>query len=72
MAIEIGPVVARGALERIGRYLGKAPDFPTIEKAEQYIREVSAPFGRHTDAEWRFLTEIWQITAEEWNGRDRR
>ena len=56
---DIGPVVARGALERIGSYLGKAPDFPTIEKAEQYIREVSAPFGRHTDAEWRFLTEIW-------------
>jgi pimeloyl-ACP methyl ester carboxylesterase len=56
---DIGPVVAKGALERIGSYLGKAPDFPTIEKAEQYIREVSAPFGRHTDAEWRFLTEIW-------------
>jgi pimeloyl-ACP methyl ester carboxylesterase len=56
---DIGPVVAKGALERIGSYLGKAPDFPTIESAEKYIREVSAPFGRHTDAEWRFLTEIW-------------
>jgi len=56
---DIGPVVAKGALERIGGYLGKAPDFPTIEKAEAYIRETAAPFGRHTDAEWRFLTEIW-------------
>jgi pimeloyl-ACP methyl ester carboxylesterase len=56
---DIGPVVAKAALERIGSYLGKAPDFPDIESAEKYIREVAAPFGRHTDAEWRFLTEIW-------------
>jgi pimeloyl-ACP methyl ester carboxylesterase len=62
---DIGPVVAKAALERIGSYLGKAPDFPTIEEAEAYIRDVSAPFGRHTDAEWRFLTEIWvRKTAE--------
>jgi len=62
---DIGPVVAKAALERIGSYLGKAPDFPTIEEAEAYIRDVSAPFGRHSDAEWRFLTEIWvRKTAE--------
>ena len=62
---DIGPVVAKAALERIGSYLGKAPDFPTIEAAEAYIRDVSAPFGRHSDAEWRFLTEIWvRKTAE--------
>jgi len=56
---DIGPAVAHGALERIGRYLGLAPDFPTLEAAIDYIRDVAAPFGKHTDAEWRFLTEIW-------------
>ena len=56
---DIGPVVAHGALERIGSYLGLAPEFPTLESAVGYIREVAAPFGKHTDAEWRFLTEIW-------------
>jgi len=32
-------------------------EFPSIEAAERYIRTISAPFGPHTDAEWRFLTE---------------
>jgi len=30
---------------------------PDIEAAEQYVRSISASFGPHTDAEWRFLTE---------------
>jgi pimeloyl-ACP methyl ester carboxylesterase len=56
---DIGPVVAHGALERIGKYLGLAPDFPTLDAAVEYIRDVAAPFGKHSEAEWRFLTEIW-------------
>ncbi len=55
---DAGPVVARAALERIGQYLGQAPNFPSVEAAEQLIRAISAPFGPHTDAEWRFLTEV--------------
>jgi pimeloyl-ACP methyl ester carboxylesterase len=54
---EAGPVVAATALERIGTYVGKAPDFASIAEAEGYIRAISAPFGPHSDAEWRFLTE---------------
>lgn len=54
---EAGPLVAAAALERIGTYVGKAPDFPSFEAAERYIRAISAPFGPHSDAEWRFLTE---------------
>jgi pimeloyl-ACP methyl ester carboxylesterase len=30
-----------------------------VEEAVDYIRTVAAPFGKHTDAQWRFLTEIW-------------
>ncbi len=54
---EAGPVVAAAALERIGAYVGKAPEFPSFDAAERYIRTVSAPFGPHSDTEWRSLTE---------------
>ena len=55
---DAGPVVTRVSLERIATYLGAAPPLPTIEAAEQVVRALSAPFGPHSDAEWRFLTEI--------------
>lgn len=54
---DAGPLVPAVAVERIAAYVGKAPAFPSIDAAEQYVRFVSAPFGPHTDAEWRFLTE---------------
>ena len=54
---DVGPVLTAVSLDRIGAYLGKWPPLPTIEAAEQYVRAVSAPFGPHSDAEWRFLTE---------------
>ena len=55
---DAGPVIAKASLERIAAYVGLAPVFPDIETAEQYVRAVSATFGPHTDAEWRFLTEV--------------
>jgi pimeloyl-ACP methyl ester carboxylesterase len=54
---DVGPVLAAAALDRIGAYLGKWPPLLDMEAAEAYVRSVSAPFGPHTDAEWRFLTE---------------
>jgi pimeloyl-ACP methyl ester carboxylesterase len=54
---DVGPVVTASSIARIGAYVGKSPPFPTIEAAEAYLRTVSAPFGSHSDAEWRFLTE---------------
>ena len=56
---DAGPVVARVSLERIASYLGKQMQFRTLEDAERHIRTVSAPFGPHSDAQWRFLTETW-------------
>ncbi|MSQ64032.1 MAG: alpha/beta hydrolase [Betaproteobacteria bacterium] len=55
---DAGPVVSKVSLERIATYVGVAPVFPDIATAEKYIRAVSATFGPHTDAEWRFLTEV--------------
>ena len=56
---DVGPVIAKAALERIATYLGQAPAFPSVEEAEKYVRAVSAPFGPHTESQWRFLTENW-------------
>ena len=55
---DVGPVLAKASLERIATYVGLTPPLPTIEAAEQYVRAVSASFGKHSDAEWRFLTEV--------------
>ena len=61
---DAGPVISRASLERISAYVGSAPAFPTIEKAEEYVRAVSATFGPHSDAQWRFLTETWVRRSE--------
>lgn len=55
---DAGPVVTKASLERIATYVGYAPPLPTIESAETYVRTVLASFGAHSDAEWRFLTEV--------------
>ena len=54
---DVGPVLSAASLARIGDYVGKWPPLPTMEAAEAYVRAVSAPFGQHSDAEWRFMTE---------------
>lgn len=54
---DVGPVIAAGALQRIGEYLATPPDFASLEEAERYIRTVAAPFGKLSDAQWRHLTE---------------
>jgi pimeloyl-ACP methyl ester carboxylesterase len=55
---DAGPVVTRASLERIATYVGVAPVFPDIAAAEKYVRAINAAFGPHSDAEWRFLTEV--------------
>jgi pimeloyl-ACP methyl ester carboxylesterase len=55
---DAGPVIAKASLERIAAYFGMAPSFPDMATAEKYVRTVSAPFGPHSDAEWRFLAEV--------------
>ena len=56
---DAGALITRASLERIASYVGKAPVFASIQEAEQYIRRISAPFGAHSEAQWRFLTETW-------------
>ena len=54
---DVGPVISAVAVKRIGEYVGQMPEFASFKDAEQYIRFVSAPFGKLSDAQWKHLTE---------------
>jgi pimeloyl-ACP methyl ester carboxylesterase len=53
---DVGTLIPKASLERIGKYVGKAPSFKTLEETNAYVRYVSASFGPHTDAQWNHLT----------------
>lgn len=52
---DIGPFIPKAAIERIGSYVGTDERFASIEAVEAYLREINAPFGPLTDAQWRHL-----------------
>ena len=54
---DIGPQIARPAIERIRGYAGNPPAFDTVGELEAYFRAVYKPYGAITDAQWRRLTE---------------
>jgi pimeloyl-ACP methyl ester carboxylesterase len=54
---DIGPFVPKEAPRRLLAYAGTHPaPFASFADAERYIREVYAPFGTLTDAQWAHLT----------------
>lgn len=53
---DVGPLITAESMRRIGQYIGRAPVFPTLAAAENYIREIGAFFGPLTDEQWRHLT----------------
>jgi pimeloyl-ACP methyl ester carboxylesterase len=53
---DVGPLIPKASLERIATYVGKDPRFRTFEELEAYMRQISAPFGPLTDAQWHHLT----------------
>lgn len=50
---DIGPYISYGSLKRIGNYVGKAPEFSDLKEAENYLREIHAPFAPMNDDDWR-------------------
>jgi pimeloyl-ACP methyl ester carboxylesterase len=54
---DVGAKLSGNALARIASYIGHRPLFPNIDSAEAHFRQVHAPFGALTDAQWRRLTE---------------
>ncbi len=53
---DVGTIIPKASMERIGTYVGKSPRFKTYEEIERYVRTVSAPFGPLTDVQWQHLT----------------
>lgn len=54
---DVGPLVPKSALERIGAYVGEDPSFGSRSELEAYLRRIHAPFGTLSDAQWRHLAE---------------
>ena len=55
---DIGAIIPAAALARIRDYINRpTPDFADIAALEAYLRDVHAPFGKLSDAEWRHLAE---------------
>ena len=54
---DIGPFIPQAALARIQSYIGGLPHFADLAAAEAYLRQVHAPFGALTDAQWRGMAE---------------
>jgi pimeloyl-ACP methyl ester carboxylesterase len=54
---DFGARVGHAALRRIATYLREAPKLRDIDSAEAYLREVLAPFGALTDAQWRHIAQ---------------
>jgi len=52
---DFGARVSASALRRIGAYLGKRWRFASVDELEAHLREIHAPFGQLTDAQWRHL-----------------
>lgn len=54
---DIGPELAPSAVERIINYVGRPPRFETIAELEAWLRQVYAPYGHLSAAEWRQMAE---------------
>ncbi len=54
---DVGPLITVESLQRIATYVGADPAWATLDEAVAYVKEVSAPFGRLTEAQWWHLTE---------------
>jgi pimeloyl-ACP methyl ester carboxylesterase len=64
---DIGPFVPKQGIERLATYVGREPLFADVNEAVAYTREVAAPFGKLSDADWLHLT-VHCIRREEGGG----
>ncbi|HEX4333136.1 MAG TPA: alpha/beta hydrolase [Usitatibacter sp.] len=52
---DVGCVIPKAAVERIGQYVGKEPQFESLDALEAAMRSAS-PFGELTAEQWRHLS----------------
>ncbi len=66
---DTGFEVPAAAIARIRDYVGAAPHaFPDLPALEAHLRDVHAPFGPLTDAEWRHLAETSAVAGPDGEG----
>jgi len=65
---DVGPVIEPAALARIAEYFGADPTFATYDEIDRYVRQISAPFGPLTDAQWAHVvgTNVRQRADGRW------
>lgn len=61
---DIGPFLPKAALVRLAQYVGLDPVFADRKAGETYLRQVFAPFGRLTDADWHSMAEHSLVPGE--------
>lgn len=52
---DVGPLIPKAALARIVAYVGGDPRFSSMQQLDDYLREIYAPFGPFTHAQWQAL-----------------
>ncbi len=62
---DIGAFIPQASLERIAQYVGRDPLFGSVDEVETYLRQVNAPFGPLSDAQWRHLASHSALRAED-------
>lgn len=62
---DVGALVAKEGLERIGRYAGRDPTFANPQELEAYLRETLSGSGPLTDAQWGHLVTHAARTRED-------
>ena len=54
---DVGPTIEPAAIARIGGYVGRVAEWPTLGDAADALWEISQGFGPHTREQWLALTE---------------
>ncbi len=49
---DVGPFIAKAALQRISDYVGLDYRFSSLDALERHLRKIHAPFGPLTDEQW--------------------
>jgi pimeloyl-ACP methyl ester carboxylesterase len=62
---DVGALIPKASLARIGSYVGDAPVFADLAAVEAYLRRVHAPFGALTDEQWRHMAIYGSRPAEQ-------
>ncbi len=52
---DVGPLIPKAALARIVAYVGADPHFSSLQQLDVYLRDIYAPFGPFTHAQWQAL-----------------